>query len=74
MADEVDRAADVVERFTSGALDRCRRRAEAQADLHRVVRPAVCRGCGEPIPLARREAVKGTDRCRPCAERLERGR
>ncbi|WP_035218572.1 TraR/DksA family transcriptional regulator [Desulfatibacillum aliphaticivorans] len=31
-----------------------------------------CRDCGDPIPLARRQAVPGCERCIDCQEEYER--
>ena len=72
MADEIDRAAQLVERFQSEALDlhRVRRRREADSEN---AGPRDCLGCGEPIPSARRKAAPWARRCSACQSSIERG-
>lgn len=72
MVDEIDRAAELVERFQSEALDphRVRRAREAAAED---TGPRECDGCGEPIPTARRGAAPWARRCAPCQSSIERG-
>ncbi|MGK9234791.1 TraR/DksA C4-type zinc finger protein [Inquilinus limosus] len=72
MADEIDRAAELVERFHAEALDphRRRRRREAGAED---AGPRDCLDCEEPIPPERRKAAPWSRRCADCQSLIERG-
>ena len=45
--------------------------ARARSQLRDGEGLADCEACGEPIPLARREAVPGARRCLPCQEEAD---
>ena len=72
MADEIDLAAEQVERFQAEALDlhRQRRAREAAAEF---AGPRDCSNCGEPIPPERRRAAPWARRCAFCQSTIERG-
>ena len=66
MSDVIDRACEAEGLFLEDALARCRRTVTAQeSELH-------CLECGDPIPEARRQAVRGCTLCVDCQEDLEK--
>lgn len=68
MTDEIDRANEEAQAFVDHALDEVRAHAHAPqgASLSH------CEDCGEPIPIARQNAVRGCTRCVTCQLFLER--
>lgn len=65
--DDVDRAAEWHELWLSSRLER--RRSDRAAET---AGAETCLDCGERVPQARRDLVKGATRCVPCQARLER--
>lgn len=66
MADDADRAAQIVEDAQERAL------TARLARMRFPARSAVeCEACGEPIPPARRQAAPGCTLCIDCAEEAE---
>ncbi|GAB4209353.1 MAG: hypothetical protein Fur0019_16120 [Tibeticola sp.] len=72
MTDEIDRAQALEEQLRADALREQARRA-ALAGKTVADSAARCVACGEPIPLARRRAVPGCQRCVTCEVAAERG-
>ncbi|RJG10941.1 DnaK suppressor protein [Pseudomonas cavernicola] len=62
MADDADVTQDCIEVELSNAL--------AARVQYTGIAATECQDCGDAIPPARREAVKGTQHCTPCAELL----
>lgn len=65
MNDFADKAAEAEALFREEALSR-HRPSEQASYSH-------CEDCGEPIPLARQQAVRGCTRCVLCQEYEEKG-
>lgn len=67
IADPLDQAAELSERFLQAALQRhASRPVKASAEF--------CEDCGEPIPPRRQVAAPGCDTCVDCQEVRERRR
>ena len=66
MTDIIDRAALEEERFLNEALAKHKPPENRPSYSH-------CEDCGEPIPGARQQAVKGCTRCVLCQEYEEKG-
>ena len=67
MSDLIDDANEHAEHLLQQALAQHQRRAGSQATS-----AEWCEGCGEAIPLARRVAVPGCQRCVDCQQLRER--
>lgn len=68
MADIADRAQAAEELHQRLSLERLQREIASGQGLKAAEN---CRGCGDPIPEARQEAVPGTQHCTPCASARE---
>ncbi|EGK11380.1 TraR/DksA C4-type zinc finger protein [Kingella kingae] len=68
MSQMIDRACDLEERHRAAALARwsATQTPRANQSAHE------CHACGEPIPEARRAAVKGCTHCITCQEKIEK--
>lgn len=71
MADIADRAEQLEAEQREDALVALRRQQRATA---RSAPGDDCEGCGEVIPLARRQALPGVALCMPCQHRREANR
>lgn len=71
VVDDIDRAQQR-EQLDRDAAMRAARQQEHERPLL-IDGKACCRGCGEPIPLARLRARPGACRCIECQELHERG-
>ena len=65
MADDIDQSQETYERSLNTALaERLNQPSAGASQTH-------CFNCEEEIPQARREALPGCTRCRPCQESFE---
>ena len=71
MTDPIDRCCEREDEFRADALAEQRRRAgldgKTAADSSET-----CNACGEPIPEARRQALKGVHYCVACQEKIDK--
>ncbi|QEY23520.1 MULTISPECIES: TraR/DksA family transcriptional regulator [Neisseriaceae] len=67
MTDIIDKAAENEAVFLAEALYKARRFETVDASTYE------CEDCGDTIPEARRQAVRGCTRCVLCQEYFERG-
>lgn len=65
MTDPIDKAQETEAQFTRQAIAAARTRPGIRTY-------ETCLDCGDPIPLARRQAVPGCERCIDCQEEYER--
>lgn len=65
MPDLYDRATELEERQRAAAL------ANQAAKISSGISATECQECGEPIPEARRQAVKGCRHCIDCQQEIE---
>lgn len=75
MADDIDRASELEERFRDNALRKQHERAglaEAADWNRRSAKWCVEPACGERIPDERRKALPGVQRCVTCQEKNEK--
>lgn len=70
MTDIYDRAAEQEQQDRDRALQAHARQAQSTATV--IESAEFCKDCGDDIPLKRRKAVPGCQRCTTCQARLEK--